>query len=68
MYTGSVRFFTQKLDANGEFTQAAEWQLDTPSVENISYPRIADFAWDSQDNLYVAATTKNKVYKIKLTY
>jgi len=68
MYTGSVRFFTQKLDANGEFTQAAEWQVDTPSVENISYPRIADFAWDSQDNLYVAATTKNKVYKIKLTY
>jgi hypothetical protein len=68
MYTGSVRFFSTKLDVNGEFTQVAEWQLDTPSVENVSYPRISDFAWDSQDNLYVAATTKDKVYKIKLTY
>jgi len=29
---------------------------------------ISDFAWDSQDNLYVAATTMNKVYKIRLTY
>ena len=68
MYTGSVRFFTRKLDANGEFTQAAEWQLDVPSVENVSYPLISDFAWDSQDNLYVAATTANKVYKIQLVY
>jgi hypothetical protein len=68
MYTGSVRFFTTQLDANGEFTQAAEWQVDVPSVENVSYPIISDFAWDSQDNLYVAASTQNKVYKIKLTY
>jgi hypothetical protein len=68
MYTGSVRFFTTKLDANGEFTQAAEWQVDVASVENVRYPIISDFAWDSQDNLYVAASTKNKVYKIKLTY
>ncbi len=68
MYTGSVRFFTTQLDANGEFTQVAEWQVDVPSVENVSYPIISDFAWDSQDNLYVAASTKNKVYKIKLTY
>src|SRR5262249_45818749 len=68
MYTGSVRFFTQKLDVNGEFTQAAEWQVDVPSVENVSYPIISDFAWDSMDNLYVAASTQNKVYKIRLTY
>ncbi len=68
MYTGSIRFFTTALDANGEFTQAAEWQLDVPSVENVSYPIISDFAWDSQDNLYVAATTANKVYKIRLKY
>src|SRR5207253_3893254 len=68
MYTGSVRFFSHDLDANGEFKQVAEWQVDTPSVPNTSYPIIADFAWDSSDNLYVSATTKNKVYKIKLTY
>ncbi len=68
MYTGSVRFFSWKLDANGEFTQVAEWQLDAPSTPNASYPLISDFAWDSDDNLYVAATTRNKVYKLRLTY
>lgn len=68
MYTGSVRFFTTVLDGNGEFTQAAEWQVDVPSVEDVSYPIISDFAWDSQYNLYVAASTANKVYKIKLKY
>lgn len=69
MYTGSVRFFSTKLDANGELTQVAEWQLDTPSTPNAFYPLISDFAWNAaEDVLYVSATTKNKVYKIALTY
>ncbi len=68
MYEGTVRFFSTKLDASGEFTQVAQWQVDIPSVPNVTYPRISDFAWDSADNLYVAATTKDKVYKIRLSY
>lgn len=63
-----MRFFSHDLDAIGEFKQVAEWQVDTPSVPNTAYPIIADFPWDSADNLYVSATTKNKVYKIKLKY
>lgn len=68
MYTGSVRFFSHRIEASGELHQVAQWQVDTPSTPNATYPIIADFAWGGGDVLYVAATTKNKVYRLELLY